>query len=636
MPVRFKTTKIAQRAGDPLLYEILRDIGLDGTGLANLANSLETSLSSLSAVAVTGSGTPGYLPNFDTARTLENSPAYTDGTRIGIGTTAPLGTLHVFRDGSGTQPIWVDGYGTAGTMVQRRAQGSVAAPSAIAIGNILGGLAVRGYGATGFGSVNAGAILMLAAEAFTDAAKGTYWIFQTSPIGSTTATERLRITDAGSIGIGTNAPSRLLHVNGIGRLDVEDHGGQVFNVRAYGAIGNGVADDTAAIAATITAAAAISPRGVVFFPPGTYLTTGSHSLDGLDGIKIIGSGVGSTTMELGHATNSLFSTANTVTSNISISDFTVTSTTVTRTAGWVFEVNTAYNGAGQLARSRISRLEVRNQFNGFAFRKYGFVEVESINMWSCVGTTGIGMKFGQTTSSDVNQGSEIYLRDVQIYPTDFGATTSALAAAYWIEDTDAVYMDRCGAGAVYGSCLKIVANTGGHSPSNHFFSGCVFDTTSEGHDVWITGTGAVVNFKFTGCWIASAGKVAGATINGKGMLINCASVTSGEITGTNFYNTAGAGLYIDTDQAPIALSGCTFNANGTANEAGNADSIYIAISLNNLGPVICGNQQTGGNGAGGVAIQTSAGANRLVITGNRWVNGTTYGVAPLVNANNGA
>ena len=48
--------------------------------------------------------------------------------------------------------------------------------------------------------------------------------------------------------------------------------GEVYNVKAYGAIGNGVANDTAAIQAAITAAYTAG-GGEVFLPPGTYLIT---------------------------------------------------------------------------------------------------------------------------------------------------------------------------------------------------------------------------------------------------------------------------------------------------------------------------------------------------------------------------
>lgn len=47
--------------------------------------------------------------------------------------------------------------------------------------------------------------------------------------------------------------------------------GGIFPVKAFGAIGNGIADDTAAINATIAAAQAVN--GTVLFAPGTYRTT---------------------------------------------------------------------------------------------------------------------------------------------------------------------------------------------------------------------------------------------------------------------------------------------------------------------------------------------------------------------------
>jgi hypothetical protein len=65
--------------------------------------------------------------------------------------------------------------------------------------------------------------------------------------------------------------------------------GLFFNVKTYGAIGNGTADDTAAITAAMTAAAATSTGGgTVFFPPGTYRATGTLTLNA--GIKLLGAG----------------------------------------------------------------------------------------------------------------------------------------------------------------------------------------------------------------------------------------------------------------------------------------------------------------------------------------------------------
>ena len=52
----------------------------------------------------------------------------------------------------------------------------------------------------------------------------------------------------------------------------EDKGGQVFNVKAYGAKGDGVTDDTAAIQATINACGSAG-GGIVYLPAGNYYVT---------------------------------------------------------------------------------------------------------------------------------------------------------------------------------------------------------------------------------------------------------------------------------------------------------------------------------------------------------------------------
>lgn len=62
-----------------------------------------------------------------------------------------------------------------------------------------------------------------------------------------------------------------------------------YNVKAYGAIGNGVADDTTAIQAAITAAAAAGGANV-WFPPGTYAI--SATLVCAKAVTLVGSGRG--------------------------------------------------------------------------------------------------------------------------------------------------------------------------------------------------------------------------------------------------------------------------------------------------------------------------------------------------------
>lgn len=65
--------------------------------------------------------------------------------------------------------------------------------------------------------------------------------------------------------------------------------GEVYNVKDYGAVGNGVADDTVAIQAAVTAAQLVG--GTVFLPTGTYLISARLLIT--KNVALVGSGWGS-------------------------------------------------------------------------------------------------------------------------------------------------------------------------------------------------------------------------------------------------------------------------------------------------------------------------------------------------------
>ena len=81
-------------------------------------------------------------------------------------------------------------------------------------------------------------------------------------------------TNTVAIGADTTAPGVKLEVlGGPARLVLEDKGGEVHDVRAYGARGDGTTDDTVAVNSAIVAAEAAPRGGIVYFPPGTYKIT---------------------------------------------------------------------------------------------------------------------------------------------------------------------------------------------------------------------------------------------------------------------------------------------------------------------------------------------------------------------------
>jgi Pectate lyase superfamily protein len=75
-----------------------------------------------------------------------------------------------------------------------------------------------------------------------------------------------------------------------------DQGGGFVNVRAYGAVGDGVADDTVAIRNAVAAAVVPAGRNAVYFPAGTYLVTGSIEID--YGLSLVGANPGSSTIKM--------------------------------------------------------------------------------------------------------------------------------------------------------------------------------------------------------------------------------------------------------------------------------------------------------------------------------------------------
>lgn len=102
---------------------------------------------------------------------------------------------------------------------------------------------------------------------------------------------------------------------------LRDKGSQVFNAKGYGAVGDGVANDQAAITSAVAAAAAAG-GGIVYLPPGTYFV-GSF-LAAASKVSLCGAGRSVTTLKGGSAI-----TAGVVTgtsgggSDVSISDLAI-------------------------------------------------------------------------------------------------------------------------------------------------------------------------------------------------------------------------------------------------------------------------------------------------------------------------
>jgi hypothetical protein len=118
-----------------------------------------------------------------------------------------LGFLEVLNNS-----IHLIGYGSGLSLYASRANGTETSPSQVLANQQLLSLSGRGYGSTGFSSSGRASILLYSAEDWTDVAQGSYIYFKTTPVGSITPTERMRIADNGYVGIGTSSPAYGLEV----------------------------------------------------------------------------------------------------------------------------------------------------------------------------------------------------------------------------------------------------------------------------------------------------------------------------------------------------------------------------------------------------------------------------------------
>lgn len=126
-----------------------------------------------------------------------------------------VGQLNLSRDGAGSTATFTS-YGSYPVFAFRRYSGSYGTKTAVLADEEMGEINWKGYNGS---AVNTGgAIGFYAGGNWSGSSYPTYITFKTVTSGTTTNSEKVRITDAGKVGIGTTAPDSTFHVVGDGHF----------------------------------------------------------------------------------------------------------------------------------------------------------------------------------------------------------------------------------------------------------------------------------------------------------------------------------------------------------------------------------------------------------------------------------
>ncbi len=168
--------------------------------------------------------------------------------KVGVGTTSPDELLHIFATGStfaGIKFEGEDGFSgisprtfsssAYGGIFLRQAEGTIASPAQVLAGAQIGTMNARAMDDTlAFGSQTV-AIDFFATSDITSTSKETDIRFKTTDTNETGRSERMRLTGAGNLGIGTTNPLSLLDM--AGAVGLESQTLAELSVRVPGKVG---------------------------------------------------------------------------------------------------------------------------------------------------------------------------------------------------------------------------------------------------------------------------------------------------------------------------------------------------------------------------------------------------------------
>jgi hypothetical protein len=400
---------------------------------------------------------------------------------------------------------------------------------------------------------------------------------------------------------------------------VQDKLREGMSVKDFGAIGDGITDDTTAIQKAFDAAK-LAGGGDIYLPKGTYAVSSAINITGCNNIIFYGAGNDASIIKSTSTTADVFYDSGTSWWR-TFRDFSISSS-VTKTAGSSFSL------AGE-RRGLFDRVRITGHFNGF--KMLGFEQTE-IRSCSVTKPSGAGSAVQCGTSGTAGQGANLLINSCFLRGgddvTQLPASTFGLYGIL-IYDVDAVFAMNTDVGGFLSCDMAILPAT---RSANHFFTQCFFDATKNSDCVQLGGAGIKQQISFTGCWVASAGKNTGGNIEACGVrAFNAGSYQDIIFSGCRFYNNSGTGILMEMPGCDFNLTGCNFLYNGATAVTNRYGAWFAPASTATVGPIFSGCKFNGGNGSadlrleGGARKYTVAGCTFTVGVSNAGVNGAFGG-----------
>lgn len=192
---------------------------VDGSiATVDIADGAITAAKLATGATLTGSGANNRLAFWTGTNALSaNDKLSTDGSNLGIGVATPGNFLHVAGDVTGNSNTTLEGHSSTATrgpgISFLRSKGSIITPAAVANGDYLGGFTALGRTTSAY-NISSGISFEVDGTPSGTSVPGRI-VFSTTLTGSSTTSEKMRLTNDGILGIGITTPNNgLLHING--------------------------------------------------------------------------------------------------------------------------------------------------------------------------------------------------------------------------------------------------------------------------------------------------------------------------------------------------------------------------------------------------------------------------------------